>query len=76
MNDMMMTGVVIIHLALAMCLGVLLGSLTWGAGGVLLWLVMFIAGVLLYVTLVGAFAWLLTYVLGLINEEDDNEQLD
>lgn len=72
MSKMMLYGALVIHLAVGMSFGVLTASLVGNVGGVLLWLLMFIAGVLLYLTLVGAVGLFLTYVIG-IGEEDNNE---
>lgn len=73
MSKMMMYGALTIHFGVGLSFGLLCASLVGNIGGVLLWLLMFLSGVILYLVLVGALGLFLTYVIGIDEPEEEDE---
>ena len=74
MSKIMLYGALMIHLAVGIFAGLTVASIVGDTGGIILWILMFLCGVVLYLTVVGAIGLFLTYVIGI--GEEDNEQYD
>lgn len=71
MSKMMLTGALLIHTAVAICVGLAMSAWISSGGYAIFALMMFVVGVVLYFTLVGALGLFLVFVIGVREDDED-----